>query len=83
MAPPQPTLEQILNGPAQKAPLGEQYDFIHPWSMKDAAVVVLWTLYALSTLVFAVRMFAQIGLARRFYKEDYVLLLTWVGLGCV
>ncbi|KAF2449083.1 hypothetical protein P171DRAFT_516866 [Karstenula rhodostoma CBS 690.94] len=73
-----PTLEQILNSPAEKVPDGVVRDLVHPWSMQHSAEASLIGLYVLVTIVVLVRIYVQLRLGRRLVAEDYATFLTWI-----
>ena len=73
-------LQAILNGPAQRPPPGVQPNFANPGGMTYAGYVALGTIVSVCTLVFAIHIFTQICIIRRFAWEDGFLVLAWVSL---
>lgn len=72
------THEQLLQLPAAEPPAGVTANFVDPWSMAYSAECALHTLYAVSTLMFFIKMYAQIRIERKMGPEDYVLAVAWV-----
>ncbi|KAH9900374.1 hypothetical protein F4778DRAFT_738671 [Xylariomycetidae sp. FL2044] len=70
--------EKMLNHPAEPPPVNVEAKFENPWSMAYSAEVTLHTLYALSTVVFLVKMYAQIRIERKLGPEDYTLVVSWL-----
>ena len=73
-----PTREQILASPAMHAPSGVTLDFEHSWSMSYPALRILISVYVLSTIVFIVRIYERLRITRKFFVEDYMIILAWV-----
>ncbi|KAK7937185.1 uncharacterized protein PG986_014053 [Apiospora aurea] len=70
--------EKMLNLPASPPPPGVQPNFVNPDSVAFSAQCALHGLHALSTIVFFIKMYAQIWIDRQMGLENYVLALAWV-----
>lgn len=70
--------EKMLNSPAAKPPPGVEPNFDNPSSMAFSAEATLHGLYALSTIIFFIKIYGPLRIERRMCPEDYVLTLAWV-----
>lgn len=70
--------EKMLNSPAAKPPPGVEPNFDNPSSMAFSAEAALHGLYALSTIIFFIKIYGPLRIERRMCPEDYVLTLAWV-----
>lgn len=70
--------EKMLGLPAEQPPPNVEPNFGNPWSMEFSADRALHVLYALSTVMFLIKMYGQLRIVRKFGVEDYVLVLAWV-----
>lgn len=70
--------EKMLNSPAAHPPPGVEPNFDNPWSMATSAEAALHCLYALSTVIFFIKMYGTVRIERKMRIEDYVLATAWV-----
>ncbi|GAW24965.1 hypothetical protein ANO14919_145620 [Xylariales sp. No.14919] len=64
--------------PAEAPPPNVMPNFEHPWSMRESAEGALHSLLAISTILFILKMYAQVRITRKLSPEDYVLALAWL-----
>ncbi|OTB15834.1 hypothetical protein K445DRAFT_300598 [Daldinia sp. EC12] len=72
------TRDDILDLPAEAPPPGVVPNFENPSRILSNAEAALHGLYALSTVMFFVKMYTQLRISRKLEREDYVLVLTWL-----
>ncbi|KAK6958411.1 hypothetical protein Daesc_001211 [Daldinia eschscholtzii] len=72
------TQEDILDLPAEAPPPGVVPNFENPSRILSNAEAALHGLYALSTVMFFIKMYTQLRISRKVEREDYVLILTWL-----
>ena len=70
--------EKMLSLPAEQPPPNVEPNFVNPSSMESSAERALHVLYALSTVMFLVKIYGQLRIVRKLGLEDYVLILAWV-----
>lgn len=70
--------EKMLNLPAAHPPPGVEPNFDNPASMGTSAEAALHCLYALSTIIFFIKMYGTVRIERKMCIEDYVLAMAWV-----
>ena len=63
--------------PAQAPPPGIKPTYI-PQQLYPGSQALVHTLFAISTVVFLVRMYAQLRIYKKMSLEDYILALSWV-----
>ncbi|KAI1804891.1 hypothetical protein F4811DRAFT_518068 [Daldinia bambusicola] len=72
------TREEMYDLPAEEPPPGVEANFENPSSMLKSAEGALHGMYALSTIIFFIKMYTQLRISRKMEREDYVLALTWL-----
>lgn len=69
-SPTHPTLQEILDGPALKPPLGETSNFVNPYNIDNAGYVVIAVSMFVAIVVVGIRMYTNRIILKSFNWED-------------
>ncbi|CAG8972274.1 hypothetical protein HYALB_00001672 [Hymenoscyphus albidus] len=70
-------LNFLMEGPALSPPEGVKSNFVNPYSFGKGMFIGELTLYILTTLIVAIRIYTKLRILRKMAFNDYVLLLGW------